>query len=168
VAHGALQPTAAAVDDVRLERRFWIALAAAGIAALVAGYLLRAIPGFRAWDRLGLDPAPIRTTVSHFIHKAGLTLELLVAARLSTAALDRFPFPVLTLWGRTSLFGYCVHLLLVHYAFGPVWRRSLAIWQWAIGVAALAAVMYGLCLAWDRLRPASPLGRLAARVRAGG
>lgn len=137
------------------ERPFWTGIASVAIVALVAGWALAALSLRPDWAAFGLSPDPIRTTVNHFFHKIGVLMMLFVGARLLSSPADRFPFPVLVLWGRTSLFAYCVHLVLIYYVGGPLFEKSLSRAGHLLAVLALAAVMFGLSALWERYGPPS-------------
>ncbi|MBW2279070.1 MAG: amidohydrolase family protein, partial [Deltaproteobacteria bacterium] len=90
------------------------------------------------------------TTVHYFFFKIGILFLLFGATRLTAAALDRFPVDPLILLGRTSLFGYCAHLIAIYYVFGPFWLGKLEPGEQIGGTVALAAVMLPACWLWQR------------------
>jgi uncharacterized membrane protein len=141
-----------AIADATRERRFWIGLAISALVAFVL-WLIGAV----IHDRLGLDHIGIGgvgpvTTVHFFFFKTGVVLVLLAAARLSAPVLDRIAFGPLILLGQTSLFAYCVHLVIIYHVLGPWWCGRLTPTEHLLGTALLTVVMIPLCLAWRRLR----------------
>jgi uncharacterized membrane protein len=137
------------------ERTFWTGAAAFGLASLMLGLAMKAFPVEPDWTAIGLEGGAIRTTVGHFFYKMGILIALLVGSRLTASLLDRFPTPVLVLWGRTSLFAYCAHLIMVYYVFGPVFDKGLSRVGHLAGAAALSVAMYFLCRLWARWAPSS-------------
>jgi uncharacterized membrane protein len=141
-----------AIREPASERRFFVALAAIGAAMFAAGFLAKWTYYHYGLATLWTDAAPPRTTVHHFLFKAGIVFGLFVLARLTAGLLDRIPGEGLVLFGRTSLFAYCVHLSLVYHVVSPVLGRTLGPAGHVVGVAALTAAMYGLCTAWSSWR----------------
>lgn len=146
------------------ERLLWTGVAIGALASLLIGLGMKAVHVEIPWSEIGLEDGPIRTTVGHFFFKMGILLMLFVGARLSAPLLDRFPFAVPVVFGRASLFAYCVHLILVYHAFAPFLGKSLGRLGHLAGVLLLAAVMYALSLAWIRWSPGPPF-KLIARPR---
>jgi uncharacterized membrane protein len=141
-----------AIREPGSERRFFIALVAAGAALFAAGFLVKWIYYRYGLSTLWTSGPPPRTTVHHFLFKAGIVFGLFALARLTAGLLDGIRRQGLVLFGRTSLFAYCVHLILVYHVAGPVLARSLGPVGHVVGVAALTAAMYGLCTAWSSWR----------------
>jgi uncharacterized membrane protein len=143
----------AAVRDRRRERRFWIGTVVASLVAVGLSLI-----GAWAHVRFGLDrlgpggKAPV-TTVHFFLFKTGAVLLLFAAARITAPLLDRFKSGPLVLIGRTSLFAYCVHLVLIYHLFGPFWLGRLTPWEQILGALLLTALMLALCGAWRRWPP---------------
>jgi uncharacterized membrane protein len=141
-----------AIRDPGSERRFFLALAAAGAGLFAAGFLVQWLTYRYGLNTLWTSGPPPRTTVHHFLFKAGIVFGLHALARATAGVLDRIPGEGLVLFGRTSLFAYCAHLIIAYHVAGPFLRRSLGPAGHAIGVAALTAAMIGLCAAWSALR----------------
>jgi uncharacterized membrane protein len=147
------QPWWGASKRPEAERRFLVGLVVAAAVCIAAGFVVK-----WAYYRYGLDglwtngAPPPRTTVHHFLFKAGGVFALFLAARLGWRAASSLPGKALVLLGRTSLFAYCGHLLAVYHVFGPFMKRSLGPLGHAIGVAALTAFMIAACLAWSKAR----------------
>lgn len=148
----------AAEENERGRIRFWFGVAATAALAIAA------TPGLEWLERAsGLRDVPsaeggaVRTTVSFFVFKAGMTLALLCAARLTglLPAASR-PGPLLLL-GRRSLFAYVLHLFLIFHLFALVWRDRLAPPEHLGGFALLAATTTALTWLWHRRRPLSRL-----------
>jgi uncharacterized membrane protein len=141
-----------AIREPASERRFFVALVATGAALFAAGFLVKwAYYRWGAGPLSALGPPP-RTTVHHFLFKAGVVLALFGLARLTSGPLDRIRREGLALLGRTSLFAYCAHLILVYHVASPVVGRSLGPLGHWVGVAALTAAMLGLGAAWSSWR----------------
>jgi uncharacterized membrane protein len=141
-----------AIREPRSERRFFVALVATGAALFVAGFLAKWIYYRYGLHQLGTNGAPPRTTVHHFLFKTGVVFGLFGLARLTAGLLDRIPREGLVLFGRTSLFAYCVHLIAAYHVAGPILKRSLGPAGHVVGVIALTAAMHGLCTAWSSWR----------------
>ncbi len=148
------------------DRGFWIGMAALAVASLLVGMVIKRVPTPVDWGALGLEPERINTSVHHFFHKMGVLFMLFVGARLTASIADRFPVRILVLWGRTSLFAYCVHLVIIYYGFGPFVKNSLVRWEHLVGVVILAVIMFFLSLAWQRWAPPSPAAVLFGRRNA--
>jgi uncharacterized membrane protein len=141
-----------AVRNPGAERRFFLLLAAAGAVLFAAGFLVQWITYRYGLNTLWTRGAPPRTTVHHFLFKAGIVFWLFGAARATAGLLDRIPGEGLVLFGRTSLFAYCVHLILIYHVAGPFLKRSLGPMGHVVGVIMLTAAMHGLCTAWASRR----------------
>jgi len=141
-----------ATKDPAKERRFFSGLVIAGAVCIGIGFATK-----WAYYRFGLhqlwtNGAPPRTTVHHFLFKAGIVFWLFTAARLAKAAASTLPGKGLVLFGRTSLFAYCGHLIVIYHVFGPFLKRSLGPLGHLLGVAALTGLMIAACLGWVALR----------------
>jgi uncharacterized membrane protein len=132
------------------ERRFWIGLAIATVAAFGLWQLGAWAHVATGFDRVGIEGKAPVTTVHYFFFKIGILFLLFGAARVSAAVLDRAPIAPLVLLGRTSLFGYCAHLIAVYYVFGPFWLGRLEPTEQIAGTAALAALVLPGCWLWSR------------------
>ena len=141
-----------AIREPGTERRFFVTLVAAGAALFAAGFLMKWIYYHYELNTLWMNGSPPRTTVHHFLFKAGVVFGLFGLARLTAGLLDGIRREGLVLFGRTSLFAYCVHLILVYHVAGPVLARSLGPVGHVVGVAALTAAMHGSCTAWSSWR----------------
>lgn len=134
------------------EGRFFAGLAIAGAACFAAGFLVKwAYYRYGAHALSAIGPAP-RTTVHHFLFKAGVVFGLFALARLAAPAARLFAGRALVLFGRTSLFAYCAHLILAYHALGPLIARSFGPPGHALGVAGLTVVMWGACRFWAAAR----------------
>jgi uncharacterized membrane protein len=136
------------------ERRFWLAVIAAVLACSVLWLVGAWAHEATGLDRIGIGGVAPVTTVHFFLFKISVLFLLFGGARLTAAALERVPIAPLVLLGRTSLFGYCVHLIAVYHVIGPFWQDRLEPWEHIAGAAALTAVMFPLCWLWQRLQPA--------------
>jgi len=141
-----------AIREPRSELRFFVLLVATGAALFAAGFLVKWLHYWCGLNEWWTNGPPPRTTVHHFLFKAGVVFALFGAARATAGLLDRLPGEGLVLFGRTSLFAYCVHLILVYHVAGPILKRSLGPAGHVVGVIALAAAMHGLCTAWSSWR----------------
>lgn len=141
-----------AIREPGSEIRFFVGLVVAGAALFAAGLLVKWATYRFGLTTLWSDAPPPRTTVHHFLFKAGIVFGLIGAARATAGLLDRLPGEGLVLFGRTSLFAYCAHLIIVYHVAGPVLARSLGPLGHAVGVIALTAAMHGLCTAWSSWR----------------
>ena len=139
-----------ATKDTVAERKFWAGLIAAALILLISSYGLKVILGTTVLGQFFEGLAVVRTTVHHFLYKMALLFALFGLARASAFALDRVRFDFLVLFGRTSLFAYCVHLILVYHLFSLFFRRSLTPVRHLLAVLSLAAVMFVLCWVWRR------------------
>jgi len=139
-----------ATRDPRAERRFWVGTAVAALVSFALWQLGAFAHVATGLDRVGIGGAAPVTTVHFFFFKVGVLLLLFLAARLSAPLLDRARFGPLVLLGRTSLFGYCGHLIAVYYVFGPFWLGALAPLEQIGGAALLTAVMLPACWLWRR------------------
>ncbi len=148
----------AAEESERGRLRFWLAV------AVTAAVAIAARPGLEWLERAsGLREIPsveggaVRTTVSFFVFKAGVTLALLVAARLSgLLPSPSRPGPLLLL-GRRSLFAYVLHLFLIFHFFAPVWSDRLTPPEHLGGFVLLAAATTALARLRHGRRPLSGL-----------
>jgi uncharacterized membrane protein len=151
-----------AARDAGRERRFLIGLAATAVAfgglSFVAGLAERA-SGLSALP--AADGRPVGTQVSFFLFKAALVFALLLLARLLERPLAAWKSDPLLLWGRRSLFAYCVHLVLIFHGLAWLLRGRLSPPSHLAATAGLAAVMWALTLAWERWGPG---GHDAART----
>jgi uncharacterized membrane protein len=134
------------------ERRFFAGLVVPGAGCGGLGFATK-----WAYYRFGLhqlwtNGVPPRTTVHHFLFKAGIVFWLFTAARLAKAAASTVPGKGLVLFGRTSLFAYCGHLIAVYHLFGPFLAHSVGPLGHLLGVAALTGLMVAACLGWVALR----------------
>jgi uncharacterized membrane protein len=141
-----------AIREPASERRFFITLVGVGAALFLAGFLAKWTYYHFGLSALWTSGTPPRTTVHHFLFKAGIVFGLFVLARLTAGVLDGIPREGLVLFGRTSLFAYCAHLILVYHIASPILARTLGPVGHVVGVAALTAAMYGLCTAWSSWR----------------
>lgn len=144
---GSLWPAPDASRQV--EVRFFVGLGAAGLACYGAGMVLAWV--FQSFDLFapgGVRPG--RGMLHGFVHKASFVLGLLVAARLSTWLLPSRAWGALRLWGRTSLFAYCAHLVVIYHAGGQRLGGALSPTAVVLWTMFLAALMYLLCLAWSK------------------
>ena len=136
-----------------IERRFFVGLLAAGAICFALGFLTEWAYFHYGLSKLGTHGGPPpRTTVHHFLFKAGIVFALFALARIAHRAAKSPPGRALVLFGRTSLFAYCAHLVVVYHVLGPFLRRSLGPLGHALGVAALTAIMIAACVAWSRAR----------------
>ena len=141
------------------ERRFWIGLAIATAASFGLWQLGAWAQVATGLDRIGIGGVAPVTTVHYFFFKIGILFSLFGAARLTASLLDRVPVQPLVLLGRTSLFGYCAHLIAIYYVFGPFWLGKLEPAEQIGGTVALAAAMIPACWLWQRWSRAKLVGR---------
>ena len=137
-----------AAKDVVAQRKFWAGLIAVALILLISSYGLKVICGTTAIGPFFKGLTVVRTTVHHFLYKIAVLFALFALARASAFVLDRVRFDFLVLFGKTSLFAYCVHLILVYHAFSLFFRRSLTPVRHLLAVLLLAAVMFVLCWVW--------------------
>ena len=147
-----------ATRDAVTERKFWAGLIAVALILGISSYGLKVIFGATYIGSFFEGLAVVRTTVHHFLYKIAVLFALFGLARASAFGLDRVRFDFLVLFGRTSLFAYCVHLILVYHVFSLFLRRSLTPVCHLFAVLSLAAVMFALCWVWRR-RPWTSLFR---------
>ncbi|MCU0661685.1 MAG: DUF1624 domain-containing protein [Myxococcota bacterium] len=95
---------------------------------------------------------PVRGMLHSFLHKAALVFVLMVVVRLSLAVVPVRGASVLSLFGRTSLFAYCAHLLLIYHFGGQLLQKKLSALGVFLCAVALTAAMFGLCVLWARRR----------------
>ena len=136
------------------ERRFWMGLATAALAALVMSWTILWIEKtLGGGGPVGAGRDGFKTSVNYFFYKIAWLFVLFSAARLTASLLDKIPGDWLTMLGRASLFAYCVHLALVYYVFGVLWKQSLSSIEYIFAVVLLTAVMFALSFAWLRWPP---------------
>jgi uncharacterized membrane protein len=144
-------PAWSAAREAGRERRFLggLGLAAAAAAGLwLASGRLEQVSGLSALS--GPDGKPIGTTVSFFLLKTAGVLLLLLLARLLERPLAAWTRDPLLLLGRTALFAYCVHLVLVYHGLAWLLAGRLTPTRHLAAAAGLAAVMWALGLGWER------------------
>ncbi|HUT78028.1 MAG TPA: heparan-alpha-glucosaminide N-acetyltransferase domain-containing protein [Polyangia bacterium] len=142
-----------ALREAGRERRFLVGLgiaAAATVGLSFAAGLAERVSGLSALP--GPDGRPVTTTVSFFLLKGAGVMALLLLARLLDGPLASWRRDPLLLLGRTSLFAYCVHLVLVYHGLAWTFAGRLTPPQHLAAVVGLAAVMLGLCWVWKRWR----------------
>jgi hypothetical protein len=141
------------------ERPFWIKLAVAAVALYAASRGLKWLFYHYDLNRLGTDVPQVRGLPFVFWMKGAFVLAALVFFRITAPLMDRPRRAVLVLFGQTSLFGYCVHLVIVYSPVGSLVRHRLTAAEHFLSCVALSALMYLLSLAWMRLRPRLGRGR---------
>jgi uncharacterized membrane protein len=142
-----------AARDAGRERGFLIGLAVAAVA--LGGLSFVTDLAERASGLFALptaDGRPVGTTTSFFLFKGAGVFALLLLARLLERPLAAWKRDPLLLWGRTSLFAYCAHLVLIFHALSWLAGKRLTPPQHVAASAGLAAVMWALCLGWARWR----------------
>ncbi len=137
--------------DANRERRFLAGLGLVTVALVGLSHVTELAEGISGLAAL---PAPggrlVGTTVSFFLLKGAFVFALLLLARLLERPLSSWKRDPLLLWGRTSLFAYCVHLVLVFHGLGWLLGDRLSPPAHLAATAGLAAVMWALCLGWER------------------
>ena len=143
----------AGLDSPRKERRFWIAIVVAAVALYAASRGMKWLFYHFELNRLGTEVPQVRGLPFVFWMKGAFVLVALFFFRITAPAMDRLRRPVLVLLGQTSLFAYCVHLVIVYSPLGSLLRHRLTALEHFASCIALFAVMVLLSLAWVRVRP---------------
>lgn len=140
------------LSTLKGEVRLWgpLLLTAAGMYA--AGRGLKWVFYTYEIDQIGVSVPQVRGLPFVFWIKGAFVLAILFVARLSAPLLDKFKPNVLVLLGRTSLFGYCVHLAIIYEGVGGYFKHRLSEIEHFTACVVLTAVMLLLSFAWSRLR----------------
>ncbi len=141
-----------AVGDKRAEKRFWILLVIAALAMYAFGKTFRLAYYSFGWHLLGGNDIPTKGLVHLFFVKGAVVLALFFLARVSSGLFDKIRLNTLVLFGRTSLFAYCVHLAIIYHLAGPFCIRSLSPIGQVVGASVLSVVMFGACVLWIRVK----------------
>jgi uncharacterized membrane protein len=141
-------------ESAAAEKKFWLRLLIAAILFLAASHGTAFVIYKYNLQMIGvaLGEAPPVTTVDAFLYKLSIVLFLLFFAKHTEnlflkVKTEQKP---LLLFGRTSLFAYCVHLILIYYPFNNLFYKNLGKSGHALAVTGLAVLMYGLCYLWSR------------------
>ena len=135
----------------RAELRFWLTVAAAAVLMWFGGKGIKIL--YYAWNlhTWGTETPQVKGIPHYFWMKGAVLLLLLCAARLSTALFDRFSRRFWILFGRHSLFAYCVHLLIIYPVSGAYLSKRLSPPEHLAGSVILTGTMFLLVLMEERL-----------------
>jgi uncharacterized membrane protein len=134
------------------ERRFWLGIIAAAVGLYAAGKGLERIYYHFDIGHLGTETPQTRGLPQVFWMKGAFVLGFLLVSRLTAPFLDKLKPDTLVLLGKTSLFAYCAHLIVIYDVLGRHLKHRLSESEHFLASSALSVAMLGLCLAWLRLK----------------
>ena len=150
-AGGAVGSLIASARDDRAEARLQIALAAAGAALVVVGFVTAARPAIYASSSFWTS------SPTWFAIRLGVMMMSLAAFYVVPVA------EPMARMGRSSLFIYWIHVELVYGYASWLWRGRLPLWATLTAYAAFSTLMYGALVlrdhvtaAWRTRRTATP------------
>jgi uncharacterized membrane protein len=135
------------------EKRFWIGVVLMAAALYVAGKGIKTAYYYYGLQYLGGSEVPTKGLVHLFFYKASGVLAIFFVMGASTAWFDSSRFMPLVTLGKTSLFAYCVHLLIIYNVTGPYLRHKLSPSGQVAYALALTGLMYFLVVAWRKWSP---------------
>lgn len=124
------------------ERRFHAQLAAAGLAAIGAGWVGTQLPA--------LVPTSGTTSWSFLITRIGIMTMALSAAWVWLSRPTARRWSPLVVFGQTSLFVYWVHVELAYGVLSATFKRSLSIPESLAAYVVFTVFMLGLATWWRR------------------
>jgi uncharacterized membrane protein len=101
------------------EKQFWIGILVMAVVFYAVGKGIRSLYYHYELQYLGGEEVPTKGLVHLFFNKASVLLLIFFIMRVSTSLFDSNRFRLLTTLGKTSLFAYCVHLLIIYNVTGP-------------------------------------------------
>lgn len=145
------------------ETVFWLCIAIAAIALFATGKGIKWAYYNYNLDSIGVD-TPQRRGLAHlFWMKAGFVMGLFLLGRITDSFFNRFKLEVMVIFGKTSLFAYCVHLLIIYNLLGRYLGRRLDMAGHFIASILLSLVMFVLTRWWQRLDIQRPLTQMFRR-----
>lgn len=147
-------PVFARMVDGRLsEKRFWIGILVLALMLYALGKGIRSVYYEFDLQHLGGAEVPQKGLVHLFFAKAAVVLVVFFVMRATNSLFDSDRFQPLLLFGKTSLFAYCVHLLVIYNLTGPFFRYRLSPLEHVVYTLMLTVAMYLLSVAWRRWYP---------------
>jgi uncharacterized membrane protein len=143
---------AAALRSKKNALAFWCGLVLLAVAFYVAGKGIEWIYYHYNLEEMGAYEPQTRGLAHAFWLKGAFVLGLFVLSRATAFLLDRFPKDVFILFGKTSLFSYVAHLIVIYHVAGPFLARKLNGVQHAVASLVLSGAMFLLAIAWVRLK----------------
>ena len=137
----------------RDEKQFWIRVLMMAAMCYALGKGIRSVYYSYGLQYLGGAEAPTKGLVHLFFDKASILLLIFVIARVSATLFRSNRWRWLTALGKTSLFAYCIHLLIIYNVSGPYLRQKLSPSGQAVYALVLTGVMYALVVIWRRWSP---------------
>jgi hypothetical protein len=130
--------------DSRRERFFLFGLVASAIAMYLAGRGMKWIYStFHFSVALGVE-TQTKGLIHLFFIKGSVVILLFAAVQASKTLFSRLSLKPVVFLGRTSLFAYCAHLILVFGIGGQYLSRTLEPFQHVLAALVLAFVIWGL------------------------
>lgn len=135
------------------ERRFWMGLLVAAALMYGAGKGIKMVYFHYGLCYLGGEEIIRKGLIHLFFMKGAAVLALFFLMGVSTRWFDRGTLGPVVLLGKTSLFTYCVHLMIIYHGVGPYVNRSLQPLEHAGGAVLLTACMVLAAFLWQRWPP---------------
>jgi peptidoglycan/LPS O-acetylase OafA/YrhL len=134
------------VREPLAERRLHVWMAAAGVAVALAGYGAAFLPSLYAQSSFWTS------SPTFFFLRTGLLVFALAVAWLWEQRPTGARWSPLQHFGRTSLFVYWVHVEMAYGWFSAPLHRQLPFGQALVAFALFTVFLFGLSLAWARVR----------------
>ncbi len=140
-------------DNRQRLNRFWVWMIVASFGMVVLSVLVSWVYCESGLQRVGRLGSATKGLVHVFYLKTAFVLLLFSAYGLLGGFLrkTKLRFEPLLLFGRTSLFCYCVHLTIVYHLGGRPYLGKLGPTGHLLGALILSILMYGLALLWSRI-----------------
>jgi uncharacterized membrane protein len=132
------------------EKRFWIGVVVMAVAFYAAAKGIKTVYYHYGLQYLGGSEAPTKGLVHLFFYKAANLLVIFFVMGASAPLFKANRFKPLVTFGKSSLFAYCVHLLIIYNVTGPYLRQKLSPSGQVVYALALTGLMYFLVVAWRK------------------
>ncbi len=139
-----------AIENKQNEKHFWIRIIMSGILMFIIGKGIKYLYYAYDLDVLGVDTPQPKGLLHDFFFKGAVVLFLFFVSRITTKIIEKIPYTFVSQFGRSSLFAYCAHLLLIYPVAGNFLHRQITATQHAVLSIVLILVMFALTVFWDR------------------